>query len=61
MDRANKDIMHEALTPTMEGHAVTVTDNRRHLGVVLSEVLTWSKHAQCILAAASIREQACSV
>ena len=47
----NKDIMLEALTPTMEGHAVTVTDNHRHLGVVLSEDLKWSKHAQCILAA----------
>ena len=51
----NKDIMLEALTPTMEGHAVTVTDNHRHLGVVLSEDLKWSKHAQCILAAASQR------
>ena len=30
----NKDIMLEALTPTMEGQAVTVTDNHRHLGVV---------------------------
>ena len=50
----NKDIMLEArLTPTMEGHAVT--DNHRHLGVVLSEDLEWSKHAQCILAAASKR------
>ena len=39
----------------MEGHAVTVTDNHRHLGVVLSEDLKWSKHAQCILAAASKR------
>ena len=46
---------HEALTPTMEGHAVTVTDNHRHLGVVLSEDLKWSKHAQCIMAAASKR------
>ena len=51
----NKDIMLEALTPTMEGQAVTVTDNHRHLGVVLSEDLKWSKHAQCILAAASKR------
>ena len=51
----NKDIMVEALTPTMEGHAVTVTDNHWHLGVVLSEDLKWSKHAQCILAAASKR------
>ena len=51
----NKDIMLEALTPTMEGRAVTVTDNHRHLGVVLSEDLKWSKHAQCILAAASKR------
>ena len=42
----NKDIMLEALTPTMEGHAVTGTDNHRHLGVVLSEDLKWSKHAQ---------------
>ena len=47
--------MLEALTPTMEGHAVTVTDNHRHLGVVLSEDLKWSKHAQCMLAAASKR------
>ena len=47
--------MLEALTPTMEGQAVTVTDNHRHLGVVLSEDLKWSKHAQCILAAASKR------
>ena len=30
----NKDIMLEALSPTMEGHAVTLTDNHRHLGVV---------------------------
>ena len=51
----NKDIMLDALTPTMEGQAVTVTDNHRHLGVVLSEDLKWSKHAQCILAAASKR------
>ena len=51
----NKDIMLEALTPAMEGHAVTVTDNHRHIGVVLSEDLKWSKHAQCILAAASKR------
>ena len=51
----NKYIMLEALTPTMEGHAVTVTDNHRHLGVVLSEDLKWSKHAQRILAAASKR------
>ena len=49
----NKDIMLEA--PTMEGHAVTVTDNHRHLGVVLSDDLKWSKHAQCIMAAASKR------
>ena len=47
--------MLEALTPTMEGHAVTLTDNHRHLGVGLSEDLKWSKHAQCILAAASKR------
>ena len=52
----NKDIVLEALTPTMERHAVTVTDNHQHLGVVLSEDLKWSKHAQCILAAASKRE-----
>ena len=39
----------------MEGHAVTVTDNHRHLGVVLSEYLKRSKHAQCTLAAASKR------
>ena len=39
----------------MEGQEVTVTDNHRHLGVVLSEDLKWSKHAQCILAAASKR------
>ena len=39
----------------MEGRAVTVTDNHRHLGVVLSEDLKWSKHAQCILAAASTK------
>ena len=39
----NKDIMLEALTPTMEGHAVTVTDNHRHLGVVLSEDLKMVK------------------
>ena len=51
----NKDIMLEALTPTMEGHAVTVTDNHQQLRVVLSENLKWSKHAQCILAAASKR------
>ena len=51
----NKDIMLEAFTPTMEGHAVTVTDNHRHLGVVLSEDLKWSKHAKCIMAAASKR------
>ena len=47
--------MLEALTPTMEGHAVTVTDNHRHLGVVLSEDLKWSKHAQSISAAAPKR------
>ena len=51
----NEDIMLEALTPTMEGHAVTVTDNHRHRGVVLSDDLKWSKHAQRILAAASKR------
>ena len=51
----SKDIVLEALTPTMEGHAVTVTDNHRHLGVVLSEDFNWSNHAQCILAAASKR------
>ena len=53
----NKDIMLEAFTPTMEGQAVTVTDNHRHLAVVLSEDLKWSKHAQCILAAASIYKE----
>ena len=37
--------MLEALTPTMEEHAVTVIDNHRPLGVVLSEDLKWSKHA----------------
>ena len=47
--------MLEALTPTMEKHAVTVTDNHRHLGVVLSGDLKRSKHAQCIVAAASQR------
>ena len=31
------------------------SDNHRHLGVVLSEDLKWSKHAQCILTAASKR------
>ena len=51
----NKDIMLEAFTPTMEGHAVTVTENHRHLWVVLSEDLKWSKHAKCIMAAASKR------
>ena len=53
----NKDILLETLTPTMEEHDVTVADNHRRVGVVRVIWLpqNWSKHAQCIMAAASER------